>query len=394
MRRLPGVIVVLLLISGGAGVAVLLLTGGDPERERVEEEQTPVVVTNLAGADLTLFRCGRSLRDTTRVAGVDGATVWLSPGAYMLRAAAGGEVSWYPVPIQGYRRGPDGEGTLQVTVRPPPAKRPPRPPSGPADFLYIPSGSILLGDRMNPREPHHVWITGYFIAPLEVTNGEFRGFLAAADGYADPANWTEEGLRWRETPTSQVSALLRPEDERYGRFGRDEQPVSWVTWYEANAFCRWLSRRHEGGRWWFGLPTDAEWEKAARGPDQLEYSLSASISDAEVGLYNWRKNPDAPEPVFGLAESRVLFAPNRYGLYHMTGNMAEWTQSRDRPYNRDLPYADDGRNHDAGADSRTVRGGSWYSAAISYLSISYRDAFQPEHCSQETGFRLVVRALP
>lgn len=147
-------------------------------------------------------------------------------------------------------------------------------------------------------------------------------------------------------------------------------------------------------RRWYSLPTEAEWEKAARGPDGLDYALSAGISDAEAGLYNWRKNPEAPVPLYGIGETAARFAPNRYGLYHMTGKVAEWTQSWHRPHNRVQPYADDERNHDDGSGARSVRGGSWYSAAISYLSIAYRDTFQPEHCSHEIGFRLVVRLLP
>ncbi|MEO8167269.1 MAG: SUMF1/EgtB/PvdO family nonheme iron enzyme, partial [bacterium] len=85
---------------------------------------------------------------------------------------------------------------------------------------------------------------------------------------------------------------------------------------------------------------------------------------------------------------------NRFGLYHMTGNVVEWTQSTDRPFNRDHPYVDDERNHDNATGLRTARGGSWYSAATSYMYIPYRDSFQPEHSTQDIGFRVAVRALP
>jgi formylglycine-generating enzyme required for sulfatase activity len=90
----------------------------------------------------------------------------------------------------------------------------------------------------------------------------------------------------------------------------------------------------------------------------------------------------------------LFFRPNRYGLYHMTGNVAEWMQGMFVPSNQTRPYRDDERNHDDTPGLRVARGGSWYGAATSYLSIPYRDAFQPEHNSQESGFRVVVRHLP
>ena len=151
------------------------------------------------------------------------------------------------------------------------------------------------------------------------------------------------------------------------------------------AFCVW-----DGGR----LPTDAEWEKVARGPDGFDYALGMTISDDEVSLYNWRKNPGASVTVVGIQSTRDSYMPNRYGIYHLTGNVAEWSQSVNVPYNRDHPYLEDERNHDETPGLRSARGGSWYSAAISYLYIPYRDAFQPEHCNQELGFRIVAKALP
>jgi formylglycine-generating enzyme required for sulfatase activity len=185
--------------------------------------------------------------------------------------------------------------------------------------------------------------------------------------------------------------LLKKTDPDYVRFGQPDQPVTLVSWYEANAYCRWLTRTVGDRRWQFTLPTEAEWEKAARGPENFDYALGMTLSDAESKLYNWRKNPIATEPVFGISATRERFIPNRFGLYHMTGNVAEWVQSAYLPYDRRKPYADDERNHDNGVVRRSARGGSWYSAS---LSIPYRDAFQPGHRTQELGFRVFARMLP
>jgi formylglycine-generating enzyme required for sulfatase activity len=180
----------------------------------------------------------------------------------------------------------------------------------------------------------------------------------------------------------------------FKRFGQLDQPVTQVNWFEANAFCRWLTKKI-GGRWIYALPTEAEWEKSARGPDSFDYGLGMRISDAEVPLYNWKKNPSAASTVASLQETRSTYRPNRYGLYHMSGNVAEWTQSVFRAYNRQHPYIDDDdRNHDETVGERVVRGGSWYSASIAILYLSYRENFQPEVKAPYLGFRVVARLLP
>lgn len=109
---------------------------------------------------------------------------------------------------------------------------------------------------------------------------------------------------------------------------------------------------------------------------------------------NWKKNPDVAVTVVGVNESQTAFKPNRYGLYHMSGNVVEWTQSLFRPFNREHPYTDDDRNLDDVAGLRVARGGSWYSASTALLYLPYRDAFQSEHSSQDIGFRIVARRIP
>jgi formylglycine-generating enzyme required for sulfatase activity len=167
-----------------------------------------------------------------------------------------------------------------------------------------------------------------------------------------------------------------------------------VNWFEATAFCHWLTRTLGNSRWQFSLPSEAEWEKAARSPDNFEYGLGMTLSDNEISLYNWRKNPSAATTVVGYRESVGSYLPNRYGLLHMSGNVAEWALSVNRPYNKEHPYVDDDRNSENVQGLRVLRGGSWYTASIAVLSVSYRETFQPDVNAPYLGFRIVARLLP
>ena len=394
-RLIIAVILIAPVVLIGAGAVAWMLSRNDQlEEERYRLGETKLIVADLTHASLTLYKGGKTPADTARVTSFDGTSIWLSPANYFLEVVEASRRFFIPVPLTGYRCGPDEDGAFNVTIRPGPKEYPPRLLPSIPEYMYIPSGSFLLGDRLNPREPHYVWLTGYFIAPFEATNGEFREFLNAPDGYRDNSNWTVAGNQWKESNESRSTATLNEDHPEFPRFGHDDQPVVWVTWHEAIAFCRWLSKKIGGGRWLFSLPSDAEWEKAARGPDNLDYALSMTISDNEIPLYNWRKNPDSPVTVVGIKVTPVHYRANRYGLYHITGNVVEWTQSINMPFNRDHPFVDDDRNHAATPGLRTARGGSWYSASTAYLYIPYRDAFQPEHSTQDIGFRVVARALP
>lgn len=373
-------------------IVVIVRSNDDQENRHYERSETLLSVANLSETPLTLFKAGNTLRDTICLGSIEDTFLWLSPGNYFIGAERVG--LFYPISLTGYRNGPDDDGVFAVTVRTTPREKPPRLlPSSP-DFCFVPSGHFLMGDRLNPREPHYIWLTGYFIASFEVSNAEYNEFFHAADGFENDEHWTENGRQWKTSGRSQASSLLTNRNADSLRFGQPDHPVTWVNWYEATAYCTWLTARIGGGKWLFTLPTEAEWEKAARGPDDFDYALGRTISDNEVGLYNWKKNPSAPVTVVGTNITPSLFAPNRYGLYHLTGNVIEWTTSINLPFNRDHPYQDDERNHKDTPGLHVVRGGSWYSASIANLSNAYRDAFQPEHSSQETGFRIVARHLP
>jgi formylglycine-generating enzyme required for sulfatase activity len=396
MGRWKGGLATLLLAAASiAGLIVWLLRfSSSDDAGRFERGETQLIISNVAGVPCTLFRAGGTLQQSSPLREFDGTSIWLPPGSYFLQTAGRPEPSFFPIPLTGYHSGPDEEGAFLLVIRDAPPEAPPPLLHDLPPFGLVTSGTFLLGDRHNPREPHNVWLPAYFLARFEVTNEEFHQFFDAPDGYEEAANWTEEGKNWKAAGTGRSSALLTPGDNDYARFGQADQPVTHVTWFEAQAFCRWLTRTRGRGRWEYVLPSEAEWEKAARGPDGFDYSLGNAISDDQTGLYNWKKNPWALETIVGWRSTPGRFEPNRYGFYHLTGNVLEWTLSLHEPYNRDHPYAEDSRNRIASPDQRVARGGSWYSASIAYLSIAYRDAFLPGHSSQELGFRVAVHPLP
>ncbi len=390
-------ILIFSLIAAAAIVAGVFfvyryLAAADADQIHYERDETELVVVNLTNARLALFRAGGNLSDAAPVPEFGGERIWLTKGNYFLRADQNGRTVFYPVPIRGYRSGTEKDDTFAITIRPLPDEYPAALPSA-SRFVFIPSGHFLFGDRLNPREPHLVWTQAFFIAQLEVSNAEFRQFLDAADGYADDANWTPQGKDWKARFQSRASARLTPSEAEFRRFGQDDQPVTQVTWFEAAAFCRWLTRKFGDGRLLFSLPTEAEWEKAARGPDNFDYPLGQTLSDAESGLYNWKKNPSADVTVIGAAETRRKFQPNRYGVYHLGGNVVEWTQGLRRAFNQEKPYETDDRNREDSPEVRVVRGGSWYSASNALLYVPYRDHFLPEISHDDLGFRIVARSL-
>ena len=391
-----------LLVIGGAAFVIAAATflvryfrsTERAARLHYESEETEVVVSNIAGANHTLFKAGKTLQDAQPVSYI-GDKFWMPRGNYFLKVEQAGRFFFYPIPIIAYRAGPDKDNTFGITVRLPGSDSPHGLFPGLPDYVLVPSGSFLFGDHLRVQEPHYVWLGSFYINPFEVTNAEFREFLIDAHGYGDETNWTEAGRKWKALGTSHVTTLLKPTDADYQRFGQPDQPVVRVNWFEANAFCHWMTKTFGRGKWIFALSTAAEWEKTARGPDNFDYALGMNISDNEAGLYNWRKNPSAKITVVGVTETKSKYSPNRYGVYHLTGNVAEWTQSIYRSYNRQHPYLDDdARNKDETPGERVVRGGSWYTASTAVLQIPYRENFRPEVETPYLGFRVVARPVP
>jgi formylglycine-generating enzyme required for sulfatase activity len=387
-----GAIAVILLILSAVFAVSQFRKKQEVESLRFKHQETEFIVSVPADVSFNLFRSGKDLNDFEKLKDVKESNLWLSPGNYFLGAKfPGGSEFYYPVSLLGYRLGPN-ESAFAVTVRPQ-TTTPPTIANNIPEYAFVPAGTFLLGDRINPQEPHYVWLTSYFIGRFEVSNFEFRQFVGDSIGYNDPKNWDRAGLQWKGSHSNQSSALIQSEDPDYQRFGQPDQPVTRVCWHEANAYCKWLTRKYGKNQWLFSLPSEAEWEKAARGPDSFDYGLGMTLSDEQVALYNWKKNPDAAVTVIGNSETKRKFQSNRYGLYHASGNVVEWTQSIFRPLNRSKPYDEYECNRLDLSGSRVARGGSWYSASIALLYLPYRDAFEPDIRNHDLGFRIVAKPV-
>ncbi|NNJ11026.1 SUMF1/EgtB/PvdO family nonheme iron enzyme [Chloroflexales bacterium ZM16-3] len=244
------------------------------------------------------------------------------------------------------------------------------------DLVEVPTGPFLMGSSaadtqaFDDEKPQHTLaLPTYWIGKTEVTNAQFRPFVEG-DGYTNPDYWTDDGWQWRVT-----NQITEPGYWRDSNRNADNRPVVGVSWYEAMAYVRWLSTQTGLD---FRLPSEAEWEKAARGTDGGIYPWGNTWVDgqtnglmvigytAAVGTY-----PDGASP---------------YGALDMAGNVAEWTRSEFRAY----PYdAQDGRENVTGTREKkfTIRGGSWIDESI-YLRAADRYVNKPDFRISDVGFRL------
>ena len=256
-------------------------------------------------------------------------------------------------------------------------------------------GFDILGNEFDPESglPRQVKVSGTDIAMLLVPAGEFD---MGSDRWKDstPVNTVQVDafyLAKFELTQGQWKSLMGANPSLFaGRPDSDRLPVEQVSWNDCQAFIRKLNERAPGGG--FRLPTEAEWEYAARAGsadplphDELLHSAwfrenTASGPDAGKDLVPLEAY--APQPV-GTSQ------PNRWGLYDMLGNVWEWTSSASRPYPFD---ASDGRESQTASGLRVLRGGSFVDSA-EYLDPALRHAERSDRRYRWNGFRL-ARGVP
>ena len=231
------------------------------------------------------------------------------------------------------------------TNTPRPAATPTSGPSNKPNTVYIPGGEFILGsDTGNEDETpqQNMYINAFNIDIYPVTNAEYKEFVDAT-GHNPPRTWKEGAY---------------PE-------GTADHPVIWVTWQDAQAYCEWAGKR---------LPTELEWEKAARGTDGRTYPWgeafdSAKCNSKESGLGGTSPVGSYPD---GVSPS---------GAFDMAGNVWEWTADWYEAYRGSLyELARYGERY------KVLRGGSWFDAQ-DMVRTSTRKSFDPNQGFSTIGFR-------
>jgi formylglycine-generating enzyme required for sulfatase activity len=229
-------------------------------------------------------------------------------------------------------------------------------------LVRIPAAWFLMGcdtGQDNEKPVHRVWVDEFLLAAHQVTNADYARFIGDA-AFPPPPFWSDPA------------------------FNHPGQPVVGVSWHEAVRYCEWLSASTERK---FRLPTEAEWERAARG-------------DREGSLFPWGDTPPqslpgyadrcaghwktGPEPV-GQAE------PNAYGLFNMCDNVHEWCSDWYAPAYYAVSLERNPRGPETG-DRRASRGGSWRHH-FKMSRCAARSSIPPEFKYADYGFRVACDAV-
>jgi formylglycine-generating enzyme required for sulfatase activity len=242
------------------------------------------------------------------------------------------------------------------------------------ELAAIPAGHFIMGSG---REQRKVFLPEFAIGKYPVTNEEYSRFVET-DGYHDPSYWTRSG--WEQVGKERSE----PRFWNDPRFNKPNQPVIGLSWYECVAYCRWLSA--QSGKI-HRLPTEAEWEKAARGSDGRSYPWGDVFEAGRLNAREGDQKAYCTTPV-GIYPGGV----SPYELYDCVGNCWEWCASQWKGPSIQTAEEDEWTAaYLEGQMLRSLRGGSWnYGAEVA--QCFYRFRFEPSGWTDRAGFRVVCAA--
>ncbi len=240
------------------------------------------------------------------------------------------------------------------------------------EMVLIPGGVFRMGDLSgegagNERPAHKVTTPSFWLGKYEVTAAQWRVCAADKDGGNPPL--------------------------RGGKRGR--RPITGVSWDDVQDFIRWLNARTGGG---YRLPTEAEWEYAARAGTTTEYSWGDAIGRNRANCLGcdayWKNDPENRNATGRCAEHRSgclapvgSFPANKWGLHDMHGNAWEWVQDCWNDNYAGAPN-DGGAWNSGDCNRRAIRGGSWVYTRAWYLRSAVRYRYSRSVRDAALGFRL------
>jgi len=268
--------------------------------------------------------------------------------------------------------------------------------NGVSEMVFVPAGEFQMGDNFNEGYSeelpvHTVYLDAYYIGKYMVTNEQYCLFLN------EMGNQSEGGSTWLDINSpncliEEIGGIYSP------KTGRADHPVVEVSWIGARAYCNWLTSKTGQT---YRMPTEAEWEKAARGTDQRRYPWGGNIDGSyanygdsgdpyETGSYPWT----TPVGYYdGTTHGSFVTHDNAslYGAYDMAGNVYDWCSDWYSSSYYQECYNYGTVTNPIGASSgsfRVVRGGAWHSPA-NYLRCARRNGTYSNDTAQTIGFRCV-----
>jgi len=241
------------------------------------------------------------------------------------------------------------------------------------EMVLIPAGYFRMGDiqgggSSDEQPVHSVYVNKFAMGKFEVTVGEYMGFVKATN--SNHPEWLEEDSSYNINTGS---------DDYYKKFGsaltNENHPIIGVSWYNTVAYTEWLS--NQTGKE-YRLPTEAEWEYAARAGTETKYWWGNDIDKSKA---NYNRNLGKTYPVGN-------YKPNPFGLYDTVGNLWEWTCSEyENKYNGKENKCINKNN----IKNLVLRGGSWYGKPR-YVRTADRSKNTPGNRFDGLGFRVVMAA--